>query len=83
MTQIFQILAFSLNLQAAPAQAQITTCDWPHKCAAVEIVEPVAQFQTCQWPHTCVQAEAAPVEPVAQFQTCQWPHTCVAGRERI
>jgi hypothetical protein len=58
MTQIFQIFALSLNLNAAPAAAQFTTCDMPNGCGGQAVEAPKAQksdkpFQTCQAPNTC------------------------------
>ena len=38
MTQLFQIVALSLNLHAAPAAAQIQPCVWP-KCMKKSVKE--------------------------------------------
>ncbi|PCI33017.1 MAG: hypothetical protein COB53_12270 [Elusimicrobia bacterium] len=77
MTQIFQIVALSFNLNAAPAQAQVQPCVWPNPCGIVEVVEVKElsnDFSICSWPNKCAKIET--VEISAQFKPCVWPNPC-------
>jgi hypothetical protein len=42
-------------LGAAPVNAQVQTCVWPHVCARHPIVHRMttAQVEPCVWPRTC------------------------------
>ena len=78
MLQIL-LLTMTLNAQSTVKTpdtknltAQVTTCQWPNKCA---IEAAVAQVQPCVWPNKCAE------QTVAQVQTCQWPNRCKAEKQ--
>ncbi|PCI33018.1 MAG: hypothetical protein COB53_12275 [Elusimicrobia bacterium] len=85
MTQLFSIITLSLNLNAAPAAAQMQTCVWPNTCIeavqTVEVKELKNDYEICVWPRKCGAkgGTTGKKAPVAQVTTCQWPNTC--GKE--
>ncbi len=79
MTQIFQIVALTFNLNAAPAQAQIQTCQWPNTC--IEQVAPQAtetedkDFTICTIPNKCSGKAEIKEDVVAEtYKPCKWPN---------
>lgn len=74
MIELLMILSLSqLNTNLTLASKPYTTCQYPNKCAKVELFA-AKPFTTCQMPNKC----SKPVVESA-FQPCVWPNTCAAA----